>query len=321
VLTWQFFTPTPHFSLAATTLLPLLLPANTRILPAFFFLAAHGTNSHQQAPSPPMASSPSPPRLQLLDAHYSFSLTQQQPAPLFLLPWSPRQQAGSSLLLPWRSSNITMAHLIPFLKPAPSSLLPAGEQQLHGRPASSSMAPRFFFSRELLPHGASSLQVASSLSMASAPCPPLGARPCEPPQQADLHCSMPTPPVPLLSTPFPLPRHILSLIYGTGQQQPWRPFFSAQRRRSKRQQPRTPSVSLACHPLDVLRSHIVAARCPTTRSPSIFPVGAAAPTSPRDSLLCAAQRTARWDARRVFAVLRSPNIVAVHPGETTTILV
>jgi hypothetical protein len=27
----------------------LLLPANTRILPAFFFLAAHGTNSHQQA--------------------------------------------------------------------------------------------------------------------------------------------------------------------------------------------------------------------------------------------------------------------------------
>jgi hypothetical protein len=50
-----------------------------------------------------MASSPSPPRLQLLDAHYSFSLTQQQPAPLFLLPWSPRQPAGSSVSSPWRS--------------------------------------------------------------------------------------------------------------------------------------------------------------------------------------------------------------------------
>jgi hypothetical protein len=56
-------------------------------------------------------------------------------------------------------------------------------------------------------------------------------------------------------------------------------------------------------------------------TPLFFPVDAAAPTSPRDSLLCAAQRTARRDARRVFAVLRSPNIVVVHPGETTTILV
>jgi hypothetical protein len=56
-------------------------------------------------------------------------------------------------------------------------------------------------------------------------------------------------------------------------------------------------------------------------APLFFPVGAAAPPSPRDSLLCAAQRTARQDARRVFAVLRSPNIVVVHPGETTTILV
>uniref|UniRef100_A0A804ULC8 Uncharacterized protein n=1 Tax=Zea mays TaxID=4577 RepID=A0A804ULC8_MAIZE len=41
---------------------------------------------------------------------------------------------------------------------------------------------------------------------------------------------------------------------------------------------------------------------------------AAAPTSPRGSLLCAAQRTA-VDACHVFAVLRSPNIVVVHPDE------
>jgi hypothetical protein len=56
------------------------------------------------------------------------------------------------------------------------------------------------------------------------------------------------------------------------------------------QQPRIPSVSLACHPLDVLRSHIVAARCPSTRSPSVFSVGAAAPSSPRaaGSLFCGA---------------------------------
>jgi hypothetical protein len=34
-----------------------------------------------------------------------------------------------------------------------------------------------------------------------------------------------------------------------------------------------------------------------------------------------AQRTARRDARRVFAVLRSPVVVVVHPGETATLLV
>jgi hypothetical protein len=90
--------------------------------------------------------------------------------------------------------------------------------------------------------------------------------------QASIIVGLSAPEIHCLSTPFPLPRHILSLIYGTRQQQPWRPyFFSAQRRRSKRQQPRTPSMSLACQLLDVLRSHIVAARCPTTCNPSIFP--------------------------------------------------
>jgi hypothetical protein len=52
---------------------------------------------------------------------------------------------------------------------------------------------------------------------------------------------------------------------------------------SKTTTARIPSVSLACHPLDVLRIHIVTARCPSTRSPSVFPVGAAAPTPPRSA--------------------------------------
>jgi hypothetical protein len=34
-----------------------------------------------------------------------------------------------------------------------------------------------------------------------------------------------------------------------------------------------------------------------------------------------AQRTARRDARQVFAVLRSPVVVVIHPGETATLLV
>jgi hypothetical protein len=39
------------------------------------------------------------------------------------------------------------------------------------------------------------------------------------------------------------------------------------------------------------------------------------------ALVFAAQLTAHRDARRVFAVLRSPVVVVVHPGETATLLV
>jgi hypothetical protein len=48
---------------------------------------------------------------------------------------------------------------------------------------------------------------------------------------------------------------------------------------------------------------------------------AAAPMSPRGSLLCVAQRTTRRDAHQVFAVFAQPRRRRRSPGETTTILV
>jgi hypothetical protein len=94
--------------------------------------------------------------------------------------------------------------------------------------------------------------------------------------------------LPLYPIPSPTP-HFISDLWHTAAAAMASIFFSTQRRRSKRQQPRTPSVSLACHPLDVLRSHIVAARCPTTRSPSIFPRLRSSPAvSARLAALCCA---------------------------------
>jgi hypothetical protein len=82
-------------------------------------------------------------------------------------------------------------------------------------------------------------------------------------------------------------------------------------------------VSLACHPLDVLRSHIVAAHCPSTRIPSVFPIGAAAPTASRAAGLLFWLRSEQHAVMPIGGLLflRSPVVVVVHPGEATSILV
>ena len=136
-----------------------------------------------------------------------------------------------------------------------------------------SVAPRCFFSQgtgtgdnSISPLGATFRQGSRELFLPCAQEPHGRARP-------SLHRRRPLgtrDPLPLYPIPSPTP-HFSSDLWHTAAAAMASIFFSTQRRRSKRQQPRTPSVSLACHPLDVLRSHIVAARCPTTRSPSIFP--------------------------------------------------
>ncbi|ONM02018.1 hypothetical protein ZEAMMB73_Zm00001d031032 [Zea mays] len=89
------------------------------------------------------------------------------------------------------------------------------------------------------------------------------------------------------------------------------------------QQPGIPSVSLACHPLDVLRNHIVAARCPSTRSPFVFPVGATALTSPRaaSSLICGANgQHAVMPAGCLLFLAQPQTSTSFTPGEAPRVL-
>ncbi|XP_020405961.1 uncharacterized protein [Zea mays] len=125
--------------------------------------------------------------------------------------------------------------------------------------------------RLLLSHG----RGRASLVQAPPFLPPLAGLFCAASRAQQQHCSSPCVVVELRHSPPHDP-------------QPSHPLPSP--KTASPQQPRIPSVSLACHPLDVLRSHIVAARCPSTCSPSVFSIGTAAPSSPRaaGSLFCGA---------------------------------
>jgi hypothetical protein len=198
---------------------------------------------------------------------------------------------------PWLRAPLSLVpHGCSFRCPAPPRTAPALPllEACHGAPCSQPWRPEKFPSRAPKQRPPCSMAELAQASIAVGLLAP------------EVHC---------LSTPFPLPRHILSLIYGTRQQQPWHPFFfSAQRHRSKRQQPRTPSVSLACHPLDVLRSHIVAARCPTTCSPSIFPRWRNSPAvSTRLAALCCAVNSTPSTLVGCLLFLRNPIRDVFHP--------
>jgi hypothetical protein len=254
-------------------------------------------------------------------APFSCTSSSKKPAPLSIFPTS------LPSVFPVRAQEHGASHgaLLPGL---PCAGQPWPGSPGAGAPSSHGSLPRLLlaasFPRELAQGTTPSLPLAPPSGRAAGNFFfPARRSPMAELAQASIAVGLSAPEIHCLSTPFPLPRHILSLIYGTRQQQPWRPFFfSAQRRRSKRQQPRIPSVSLACHPLDILRSHIVVARCPTTRSPSIFPRWRSSPdVSARLAALCCAVNSTPSTLVGCLLFLRSPIVVVVHPGETTTILV
>jgi hypothetical protein len=224
-----------------------------------------------------------------------------------LLPWrhNPSQPPSS----PWPSISMAGAplSLVPhgcsFRCPAPPRTAPALPllEACHGAPAPS--------------HGAQKNPLAEPPSSAlpapwsSSPRPPSPSASRHPRSTASLPHSLSTP-------------HFISDLWHTAAAAMASIFFSLRSDVG----PKDSSPGLPPCRLHATRSTYCVATLSLLvvqqrAAPLFFPVGAAAPPSPRDSLLCVAQRTARRDARRVFAVLRSPNIVVVHPGETTTILV
>jgi hypothetical protein len=127
-----------------------------------------------------------------------------------LLPW--RHNPSRPPSSPW--PNISMAgaplSLVPhgcsFRCPAPPRRAPALPllEAFHGAPCSQP------WRREKSPSQAPKQRPPCSMAELA---------------QASIAVGLSAPEIHCLSTPFPLPRHILSLIYGTRQQQPWRPFF------------------------------------------------------------------------------------------------
>uniref|UniRef100_A0A804N726 Uncharacterized protein n=1 Tax=Zea mays TaxID=4577 RepID=A0A804N726_MAIZE len=160
-----------------------------------------------------------------------------------------------------------------------------------------------------LPHGSS-----SSFLMALPPCPwrrssSLPWRPpALPPWRPEIAAASPSPKL-LLPWPF-LPCALLS--HGNPARAPFPPWpapRTAPLRDSPSPNSEPPSSLLVVVPAGC------SAKC--AASLALQQPSSSFSTSPSRviALVFAAQRTARRDARRVFAVLRSPVVVVVHPGD------